>query len=138
MWGLYQRSIFGKLKKHVYNSFELYLIVTNVYSAPNFIFLQFDTKLVKLWARTKKGICSSYHYNFDPDLWPDRAGVNQWRDCIKPRQILENYCKQNHVSGPHFYGNNSVKVGKKIHNLADYGEYRFMKDIIKYQCLESY
>ncbi|XP_065924822.1 myoferlin isoform X7 [Magallana gigas] len=48
------------------------------------------------------------------------AGVNQWRDCIKPRQILENYCKQNHVSGPHFYGNNSVKVGKKIHNLADY------------------
>nr|XP_022342080.1 myoferlin-like isoform X4 [Crassostrea virginica] len=47
------------------------------------------------------------------------AGVNQWRDCIKPRQILENYCKQNHVSGPHFYGNNSVKVGKKIYNLSE-------------------
>lgn len=58
--------------------------------------------------------------------------MNQWRDCIKPRQILDNYCKQNHVSGPHFYGNNSVKVGKKIHNLADYGESHSQK-----QCSEA-
>lgn len=25
--------------------------------------------------------------------------------------------------GLYFYGNNSVKVGKKIYNLVDYGEY---------------
>ncbi|XP_056005331.1 dysferlin-like isoform X7 [Ostrea edulis] len=48
------------------------------------------------------------------------AGVNQWRDGAKPREILDNYCKQNHVSGPLYYGNNSVKVGKKIYNLADF------------------
>jgi hypothetical protein len=50
-----------------------------------------------------------------------RAGVNQWRDGAKPKEILDNYCKQNHVSGPLYYGNNSVKVGKKIYNLADFG-----------------
>ncbi|XP_061186415.1 myoferlin-like isoform X3 [Saccostrea echinata] len=48
------------------------------------------------------------------------AGVNQWRDAAKPKQILENYCKQNHVTGPLFYGNNSVKVGRKTYNLAEF------------------
>lgn len=73
----------------------------------------------------------------EPYLWNfalllcDRAGVNQWRDCIKPRQILENYCKQNHVSGPHFYGNNSVKVGKKIYNLSELGELWLLMPLIK-------
>ncbi|KAK3095803.1 hypothetical protein FSP39_019399 [Pinctada imbricata] len=48
------------------------------------------------------------------------AGVNQWRDCEKPKQILEAWCKMAHLSGPLYYGNNSVKVGKKIYNLADF------------------
>lgn len=37
--------------------------------------------------------------------------------------------------GLYFYGNNSVKVGKKIYNLVDYGEYYFMKDEGYYKIL---
>ncbi|XP_064602895.1 myoferlin-like isoform X2 [Liolophura sinensis] len=50
------------------------------------------------------------------------SGVNQWRDSRKPKELLEDYCLKNHLSGPMFYGNNGVKVGNKVYNLADYEE----------------
>lgn len=37
--------------------------------------------------------------------------------------------------GLYFYGNNSVKVGKKIYNLVDYGECYWMKDEGYYKIL---
>ena len=48
------------------------------------------------------------------------AGINQWRDNQKPKEILESYCKQNNIIGPLFYGNNSVKVGSRVYNLTEF------------------
>lgn len=48
------------------------------------------------------------------------SGVNQWRDSQKPKEILDWYCKKNHITGPLFYGTNSVKVGNKTYSLADF------------------
>ena len=51
-----------------------------------------------------------------------RSGPNQWRDAQKPKQILEDYCKIHHLTGPMFYGNNGVKVGNRVFNLGDFGK----------------
>ncbi|KAK3589425.1 hypothetical protein CHS0354_020754 [Potamilus streckersoni] len=52
------------------------------------------------------------------------SGINQWRDNRKPKEILEEYCHKNHLTGPMFYGNNSVKVGNRVYNLADFEQGR--------------
>ncbi|XP_067657682.1 myoferlin-like isoform X1 [Haliotis asinina] len=48
------------------------------------------------------------------------SGINEWRDCMKPKELLEEYCRKRHLSGPMFYGNNSVKVGKRVYNLSEF------------------
>ncbi|XP_033757648.1 myoferlin-like isoform X3 [Pecten maximus] len=48
------------------------------------------------------------------------SGVNQWRDSQKPKEILDWYCKKNHLTGPLFYGTNSVKVANKTYSLSDF------------------
>ncbi|XP_025096654.1 myoferlin-like isoform X4 [Pomacea canaliculata] len=48
------------------------------------------------------------------------SGINMWRDSQKPKQILENYCQKNRLSGPMFYSNDSVKVGQRVYNLTEF------------------
>ncbi|KAK6186023.1 hypothetical protein SNE40_008141 [Patella caerulea] len=48
------------------------------------------------------------------------TGTNQWRDSRKPKELLDEYCRKNNVTGPMFYGNNSVKVGKTVYNLSQF------------------
>ncbi|XP_071169318.1 myoferlin-like isoform X13 [Mytilus edulis] len=48
------------------------------------------------------------------------AGINQWRDSQKPKEILEMYCRKNNIIGPLFHGNNSVKVGSRVYNISDF------------------
>ncbi|XP_070540972.1 myoferlin-like isoform X9 [Ptychodera flava] len=48
------------------------------------------------------------------------SGPNVWRDIQTPKQILEEYCKQNNLRGPRYYGTNSLAVEGKMYNLADF------------------
>lgn len=48
------------------------------------------------------------------------SGINKWRDALKPKELLINYCERNNISGPVFYGTNGVKVGNQVYNLADF------------------
>ncbi|KAL5022080.1 hypothetical protein ScPMuIL_001235 [Solemya velum] len=48
------------------------------------------------------------------------SGANEWRDSQTPKQILESFCQRNRLAGPMFYGNNSCKVGNRVHSLIDY------------------
>ncbi|XP_070210966.1 myoferlin-like isoform X3 [Littorina saxatilis] len=48
------------------------------------------------------------------------TGINMWRDSRKPKEILEDYCVKNRLSGPMYYGNNSVKVGQRVFTLAEF------------------
>ncbi|XP_041370601.1 myoferlin-like isoform X3 [Gigantopelta aegis] len=48
------------------------------------------------------------------------SGINEWRDCMKPKEILEEYCTNMTMSAPLFIGNNSVKVGKRVYNLSEF------------------
>ena len=52
-----------------------------------------------------------------------RTGPNKWRDTQKPKEILEEYCKKNNISGPFYYGATKVTVDGKMYNLADFGKY---------------
>ena len=52
-----------------------------------------------------------------------RSGINLWRDSRKPKEILEDYCKKNRLTGPMYYGNNSVKVGQRVFALSEFGEH---------------
>ncbi len=42
-----------------------------------------------------------------------RYGYNQWRDPMKPSQILHKLCKEMKADGPHF-SPGKVRVGKKV------------------------
>ena len=44
------------------------------------------------------------------------AGYNQWRDPMKPVQMLTRLCKEGKVDGPHFSAGR-VRVGEKTFTL---------------------
>ena len=46
----------------------------------------------------------------------DPCGYNQWRDPLKPVQLLSKLCKEGKVDGPHFT-NGTVRVGEKTFTL---------------------
>jgi hypothetical protein len=46
-----------------------------------------------------------------------RCGYNQWRDPLKPVQLLTKLCKEGKVDGPHFNGG-KVRVGEKTFALV--------------------
>ncbi|XP_071746024.1 otoferlin isoform X2 [Lepeophtheirus salmonis] len=46
----------------------------------------------------------------------DTCGYNQWRDPMKPVQLLTKLCKEGKVDGPHF-SNMKVRVGQKTFTL---------------------
>ncbi|XP_030841562.1 myoferlin isoform X6 [Strongylocentrotus purpuratus] len=48
------------------------------------------------------------------------SGPNKWRDQNTPREMLEEYCKQQKISGPFFYGSTKLTVEGKMYNLADF------------------
>ena len=45
-----------------------------------------------------------------------RCGYNQWRDPMKPVQLLTKLCKEGKVDGPHFNAG-KVRVGEKTFTL---------------------
>ena len=45
------------------------------------------------------------------------CGYNQWRDPLKPVQLLTRLCKEGKVDGPHF-NNGKVKVDGKTFTLS--------------------
>ena len=45
-----------------------------------------------------------------------RCGYNQWRDPMKPVQLLTKLCKEGKVDGPHF-SEGKVRVGEKTFTL---------------------
>ena len=45
------------------------------------------------------------------------CGYNQWRDPLKPVQLLTKLCKEGKVDGPHF-SNGKVKVDGKTFTLS--------------------
>ncbi|XP_060557298.1 dysferlin-like isoform X3 [Ruditapes philippinarum] len=47
-------------------------------------------------------------------------GPNKWRDAMKPKEVLEEYCKNRNMTLPMFYGNNSAKVGRKVYKLSEF------------------
>ncbi|XP_076460960.1 myoferlin-like isoform X2 [Babylonia areolata] len=56
------------------------------------------------------------------------SGINTWRDSRKPKEILEEYCRKNRMTGPMYYGNNSVKVGQRVYSLAEFEKDRPASD----------
>ena len=50
-----------------------------------------------------------------------RSGPNEWRDARKPKEILDWFCTQRHLSAPLFY-DNTVKIGSRVYALAEYGK----------------
>ena len=49
--------------------------------------------------------------------WLFSCGYNQWRDPLKPVQLLTKLCKEGKVDGPHFT-NGKVKVDGKTFTLS--------------------
>ena len=45
------------------------------------------------------------------------CGYNQWRDPLKPVQLLTRLCKEGKVDGPHF-SNGKVRVDGKTYTLS--------------------
>ena len=45
-----------------------------------------------------------------------RCGYNQWRDPMKPVQLLTKLCKEGKLDGPHF-SDGKVRVGEKTFTL---------------------
>lgn len=60
--------------------------------------------------RATCGIAKSYYVN----------GPNKWRDSMKPRDILEDYCKKRLMAPPQYYGVNSAKVGNRVYKLSEF------------------
>lgn len=51
-----------------------------------------------------------------------RSGVNQWRDQLKPSQILQNLAKLRGVPPPHTEADGtSLSFSGKLYNLQDFG-----------------
>ena len=44
----------------------------------------------------------------------DPCGYNEWRDPMRPSQVLARLCREARVDGPHFIGRHSVRVGDKV------------------------
>ena len=43
-----------------------------------------------------------------------RHGYNQWRDPLKPSQVLAKLCKEGKLDGPHYGPGGRVKVASRI------------------------
>ncbi|XP_064096144.1 otoferlin-like isoform X4 [Macrobrachium nipponense] len=52
----------------------------------------------------------------------ETGGYNQWRDPMKPTQILARLCKEGRLDGPH-YGPGKVRIGTKTFSLQSEEEY---------------
>ena len=51
-----------------------------------------------------------------PCIYDFRCGYNQWRDPMKPVQLLTKLCKEGKLDGPHF-SDGKVRVGEKTFTL---------------------
>ncbi|ROT67741.1 hypothetical protein C7M84_014164 [Penaeus vannamei] len=51
-----------------------------------------------------------------------KSGYNQWRDPMKPTQILARFCKEGRLDGPH-YGPGKVRIGPKTFTLQNDDEH---------------
>ena len=49
----------------------------------------------------------------------DPCGYNEWRDPMKPTQILTKLCKEGKIDGPHF-NRNKVTVGDKVFTVNSF------------------
>ena len=49
----------------------------------------------------------------------DPCGYNEWRDPMKPTQILTKLCKEGRLDGPHF-NKNKVSVGDKVFTVNSF------------------
>ena len=49
----------------------------------------------------------------------DPCGYNEWRDPMKPSQILARMCKEGKIDGPHF-NRNKVTVGDKVFTVNSF------------------
>ena len=49
----------------------------------------------------------------------DPCGYNEWRDPMKPSQILARMCKEGKIDGPHF-NKNKVTVGDKVFTVNSF------------------
>lgn len=38
------------------------------------------------------------------------SGPCQWRDCLKPKELLEGFCEKNHLPPPEYEGSATVRV----------------------------
>ena len=61
------------------------------------------------FSQRKFHIYSEFYFVF-------RCGYNQWRDPMKPVQILTKLCKEGKLDGPHF-SDGKVRVGDKTFTL---------------------
>ncbi|XP_069993363.1 otoferlin-like isoform X1 [Penaeus vannamei] len=52
----------------------------------------------------------------------ETSGYNQWRDPMKPTQILARFCKEGRLDGPH-YGPGKVRIGPKTFTLQNDDEH---------------
>lgn len=50
-----------------------------------------------------------------------RSGPNQWRDSIRPRKILYDVCKRNHLPLPQLLDDGSIQIGETIFRSEDFG-----------------
>ncbi|XP_076439100.1 myoferlin-like [Babylonia areolata] len=48
------------------------------------------------------------------------SGSSTWRDSLKPREILDDYCRKNRMPPPHFLSATSVQVGNRLFALEDF------------------
>lgn len=53
-----------------------------------------------------------------------RCGYNEWREPLKPVQLLTRLCKEGKVDGPHFTSG-KVKVGEKTFTMEKAGFFPF-------------
>lgn len=58
-----------------------------------------------------------------PTVLPSSSGINQWRDQLKPSQILENLARLKGLSKPRTEDNgNSLTFNGKEYTLAQFGK----------------
>lgn len=86
------------------------------------------------WVLKKKKKSSNYHERVS-DLqicysWENRSGTNQWRDQLKPSQILQNLARVKGVSPPRSEDNgNTLTFNGQEYQLSDFGDL-FLSSII--------
>lgn len=82
--------------------------------------LQYSRYILQSWPETSSSMCFSFS---KPNLrFSCSSGINQWRDQLKPSQILENVARVRGVPPPRTEGDgSSLSFLAKQYNLQDFG-----------------